>query len=59
MLVSDLFKLMIDTQRVDIYNPKKEFFLFTGVCSDIPLYCLDLYVSHIFTNNDLLAIMVK
>lgn len=59
MLVSDLFKVMNEDQHVDIYNPKKRVFMFTGVCSDIPSSCLDLYVIHIFTNKDILAIMVE
>lgn len=59
MTVEDIYRITNSEQDVDIYNPKTGVFMFSGVCSDIPLSCLDIPVSQIFTNDNILAIMVK
>ena len=59
MVVSDVFRVMSETQQVDIYNPKTKVFEFTGVCSDIPLTCLDIPVIQIVAVDNTLAILVE
>lgn len=59
MTVEDIYRIINPAQNVNIYNPKTRVFLFSGVCSDIPLSCLDMAVSQIFTNDNILAILVK
>lgn len=59
MTVEDIYRITNPAQNVDIYNPKTRVFFFSGVCSDIPLSCMDIPVSQIFTNDNILAIIVK
>ena len=59
MLVSDLFKVMNETQQVDIYSLENGVFMFTGESRDITLSCIDLEVKNVFTNNDSLVIEVE
>lgn len=59
MVVEDIFRITSPAQKVDIYNPKTKVFVFTGVCSDIPLICLDIPVSQIVAVDNTLAIMVE
>ena len=59
MLVSDLFKVMSESQQVDIYSLGSGIFMFTGVSRDIMLSCMDSEVKHVFTNNDLLVIEIE
>lgn len=59
MIVEDIYRITSPAQNVDIYNPKIKGFLFTGVCSDIPLTCLDIPVSQIVAVDNTLAIMVE
>lgn len=59
MIVEDIYRITSPAQKVNIYNPKTKVFVFTGVCSDIPLNCLDIPVSQIFTNDNTLAIMIE
>lgn len=59
MLVSDLYKVMSETQEIDIYSVKKQIFIFKGECKDITLSCMELQVNSIFTNNDLFVITVE
>lgn len=59
MIVEDIFRVTSPAQNVDIYNPKTKVFVFTGVCSDIPLTCLDITVSQIVAVDDTLDIMVE
>ena len=59
MLVSDLFKVMYETQHVDIYSLKNDVFIFTGVSRDITLSCMDSEVNNVFTINDSLVIEVE
>lgn len=58
MIVSDLYKVMSETQEIDIYSVKKQIFIFTGECKDITSSCMELQVNSIFTNNDLFVINV-
>ena len=59
MLVSDLFRVMSETQQVDIYSLENGVFMFTGVSRDITLSCMDSEVKNVFTNNDLLVIEIE
>lgn len=59
MLVSDLFKVLDDTQDVDIYNRKNGVYIFRGESRDITSSCLDLHVNKFFDNNGLLVIEVE
>ena len=59
MIVEDIYRIISPAQNVDIYNPKTKVFVFTGVCSDIPLTCLDIPVSQIVSVDNTLAIMVE
>ena len=59
MVVCDLFKVMSETQQVDIYSLERGVFIFTGASIDITLSCMDLEVKNVFTNNDSLVIEVE
>lgn len=59
MTVEDIYRITSPAQDVDIYNPKTKVFVFTGVCSNIPLSCLDITVSQICTSGNILVIMVE
>lgn len=59
MIVSDLYKVMSETQEIDIYSVKKQIFIFTGESKDITSSCMELQVNSIFTNNDLFVITVE
>ena len=59
MTVEDIYRITNLAQAVDIYNPKTKEFVYIGDCSNIPLSCLDIQVSQIFTNDNILVIMVK
>lgn len=59
MTVEDIYRITNTTQDVEMYNPKSKDFVYTGECSNIPLSCMDIPVSQIFTNNNILVIIVK
>ena len=59
MLVSDLFKVMSESQKVNIYSLESGIFMFTGESRDITLSCMDSEVKNVFTNNDSLVIEVE
>lgn len=59
MTVEDIYRITNLTQDVEIYNPKTAKVAYMGECSNIPLSCLDISVSQIFTNDDMLTIMVR
>ena len=59
MLVSDLFRVMGETQQVDIYSLENGVFMFTGANRDITLSCMDSEVKNVFTNNDSLVIEIE
>lgn len=59
MIIEDIYRITSPAQNVDIYNPKTKVFVFTGVCSDIPLNCMDISVSQIVAVDNTLAIMVE
>lgn len=62
MLVEDIYRITNPTQNVDIYrisSLKSKDFVFTGECRNIPLSCLNIPVSQIFTNDNILVIMIK
>lgn len=59
MLVSDLFRVIYETQHVDIYSLENEVFIFTGESRDITLSCMDSEVNNVFTINDSLVIEVE
>lgn len=59
MIVEDIYKITSPAQNVDIYNPKTKVFVFTGVCNDIPLNCLNISVSQVVAVDNTLAIMVE
>ena len=59
MTVEDIYRITYREQEVEIYNPKTKEFAFIGHCSNIPLSCLDIPVSQIFTIDNMLAIAVK
>ena len=59
MTVEDIYRITSPAQNVDIYNPKTKVFVFTGVCGDIPLNCLDIPVSQVVAVDNTLAIMVE
>ena len=53
MLVSDLFRVISETQQVDIYSLESGVFMFTGASRDITLSCMDSEVKNVFTNDSL------
>ena len=59
MLVSELFKVMSESQQIDIYSLESGIFMFTGASRDITLSCMDSEVKNVFTNNDSLVIEVE
>ena len=59
MLVSDLFKVLDDTQDVDIYDRKTGTWVFSGESAYITDSCMELRIIKLFTNNNLLAIEVE
>ena len=59
MLVCDVFKVMSESQLVNIYSLRNSVFVFTGVCSDIPSSCLDIPVSQIVPVSKTLDILVE
>lgn len=59
MIVEDIYRITNLTQDVEMYNPKSKDFVYIGECSNIPLSCMNIPVSQIFTNNDILVIIVK
>jgi hypothetical protein len=59
MLVSDLFRVLDETQDVDIYDRKTGTWVFSGESRDITSSCMELHIIKLFTNNDLLAIEVE
>ena len=59
MVVCDLFKVIYETQQVDIYSLENDVFIFTGVSRDITLSCMDLEVKNVFTVNDSLVLEVE
>lgn len=59
MTVEDIYRITNSTQGVQIYNTKTEDFVFIGDCSNIPLSCLDITVSQIYTSGNILVIIVK
>ena len=59
MTVEDIYRITNLSQDVEIYNPKTKEFVFIGECSNIPLSCLDIPVGEIFTNDNILVIMIK
>ena len=59
MIVEDIYRITNPTQDVEMYNPKSKDFVYIGECSNIPLSCLDIPVSQIFTNDNILTIMSK
>ncbi len=59
IIVEDIYRITNLTQNVEIYNPKTKEFVYIGECSNIPLSCLDIPVSQVFTNDNILVIIVK
>ena len=59
MTVEDIYRITNSTQDVEMYNPKSKDVVYIGECSNIPLSCMDIPVSRIFTNNNILVIIVK
>ena len=59
MLVSDLFKVLDNTQDVDIYSRKIGVYIFSGESGDITSSCLEFHVNKLFANNDLVVIEVE
>ena len=59
MIVEDIYRITNLSQDVEMYNPKSKNFVYIGECSNIPLSCMDIPVSQIFTNNNILVIIVK
>lgn len=59
MLVSDLFKVLEDTQQVNIYNRKTGIIIFSGENRDITSSCLELHVSKLVSNKHFLALGVE
>lgn len=59
MIVEDIYRITNLTQDVEMYNPKSKDFVYIGECSNIPLSCMNIPVSQIFTNNNILVIIVK
>lgn len=58
MTVVDIYRITNLTQDVEIYNPKAQEFVYIGECGNIPVSCLDIPVSQIYTNNNILVIIV-
>ena len=59
MVVSDLYRVMSESQQVDIYSLENGIFMFTGASRDIMLSCMDSEVKNLFTNDDSLVIEVE
>ena len=59
MLVSELFRVLDETQYVDIYDRKTGTWLFCGESRDITSSCMELHIIKLYTNDDLLAIEVE
>lgn len=59
MTVEDIYRITNLTQDVEMYNPKTKDFVYIGECSNIPISCFDIPVSQIFTNDNILVIIVK
>lgn len=59
MTVEDIYRITNSTQGVEMYNPKTEESEYIGDCSNIPLSCMNIPVSQIFTNNNILVIIIK
>lgn len=60
MIVEDIYRITNLSQDVEMYNPKSKNFVYIGECGNIPLSCMDIPVSQIFTNNNnILVIIVK
>lgn len=59
MTVVDIYRITNSSQDVEIYNPKTAEYVYIGECSNIPLSCLDITVSQIYTNDNILSIMVR
>lgn len=59
MIVEDIYRITNLTQDVEMYNPKSKDYLYIGECGNIPLSCMDIPVSQIFTNDDMLIITVR
>lgn len=59
MIVEDIYRITNLTQYVEMYNPKSKDFVYIGECGNIPLSCMDIPVSQIFTYNNILVIIVK
>ena len=59
MVVSDLFRVMSETQQVEIYSLESDVFMFAGASRDIVLSCMDSEVKNVFTNNDSLVIEIE
>ena len=59
MTVVDIYRITNLTQDVEMYNPKSKDFVYIGECGNIPLSFMDIPVSQIFTNDNMLVIMIK
>ena len=59
MTVEDIYRITSMTQDVEMYNPKSKDFVYIGEFGNIPLSCMDIPVSQIFTNDNMLVIMIK
>lgn len=62
MLVGDIYRITSQTQSVEIYrisSLNSKDFLFIGECRNIPLSCMYIPISQIFTNDNMLVIMIK
>lgn len=62
MTVEDIYRITNSTQIVDIYrisSLKTKDYVFIGECRNIPVSCLDIPISQIFTNDNVLVILIK
>lgn len=59
MVVSDLYRTILDSQDVIIYDVDKHATIFDGVCEEIPESYMGLCVYFIFTNKNILTIAVE
>lgn len=59
MVVSDLYRAIISSQDVIIYDVDKHATIFDGVCAEIPESYMGLCVYFIFTNKNILTITVE
>ena len=59
MVVSDLYRAIISSQDVTIYDVDKHATIFDGVCAEIPESYMELRVYFIFTNKNILTIAVE